>query len=190
MPKMNIGTQTFLYPMPVVLVGTLVNDKVNFMTVGWVSRLNYQPPLIAIAINKAHHTPRGIQETGAFSINIPSTDMVEITDYCGLVSGKTTDKSGLFEVFYGELSVAPMIARCPLTMECKLVQTVDLSSNHLFLGEIVASYSEDRFLTDGKPDVKKMDPLVLTMPDNGYWAVGEYVAKAWSIGKERKQGKD
>jgi flavin reductase (DIM6/NTAB) family NADH-FMN oxidoreductase RutF len=153
------------------------------------SRVNFKPPMIAIAINKAHYTPKGIQENGAFSINIPGKSMVEVTDYCGLVSGRKVDKAVLFEIFYGELQGAPMIPECPLNMACKLVETVDLPSNHLFIGEIVGAYSGEQFMTDGNPDIKKINPLVLSMPDNSYCGVGELIAKAWNVGKELKKAK-
>lgn len=77
-----------------------------------------------------------------------------------------------------------MIAACPLTMACRVTQAVSLPSDTLFIGEIVAAYTEERYLSDGKPDVHKMQPFVLTMPDNNYWGVGRHVGKAWSIGKE------
>jgi flavin reductase (DIM6/NTAB) family NADH-FMN oxidoreductase RutF len=187
MQKLNIDTNVYLYPMPVVLVGAKVQAKPNFMTVGWVSRVNFKPPMIAACINKAHYTPEGIIENRAFSINIPGKSMVGVTDYCGLVSGRKVDKAMLFKVFYGELQGAPMIAECPLNMECRLVDTVDLPSNYLFIGEIVGAYCGEEFMTDGNPDVRKIDPFVLTMPDNSYWGVGEFVARAWSVGKELKK---
>ncbi len=43
--------------------------------------------------------------------------------------------------------------------------------------------SEDRFLTEGEPDVKKINPFLLTMPDNRFWSIGECVGKAWNAGK-------
>ena len=67
-----------------------------------------------------------MEENGVFSINLPSVEMVEATDYCGVVSGHKVDKSGLFKVFYGKLETAPMIEECRLNMECKLVQKVAL----------------------------------------------------------------
>jgi flavin reductase (DIM6/NTAB) family NADH-FMN oxidoreductase RutF len=48
--------------------------------------------------------------------------MVEVTDYCGIVSGKNNDKSRIFDLFYGKLKTIPMIKDCPLNMECKLVE--------------------------------------------------------------------
>ena len=89
-------------------------------------------------------------------------------------------------VFKGEVTGAPMIEECRLCMECRLIQTVDLPADELFIGEIVGAFADAGCLTDGKPDVKKIDPFTLTMPDNGYWRVGERVGKAWRIGESLK----
>lgn len=69
----------------------------------------------------------------------------------------------------------------------KVSQPVDLQTHSFFIAEIVNIYTEDRFLTDGNPDIKKINPFLLTMPDNNYWAVGEKIGKAWDCGKEFKQ---
>jgi flavin reductase (DIM6/NTAB) family NADH-FMN oxidoreductase RutF len=71
-------------------------------------------------------------------------------------------------------------------MECKLVETVESGLNEIFTGEIVGTYTEEKFLTDGKMDFRKMKPLILSQPDASYWNLGEPVAKAWSIGKKYK----
>jgi flavin reductase (DIM6/NTAB) family NADH-FMN oxidoreductase RutF len=77
-----------------------------------------------------------------------------------------------------------MIAECPLCLECRVHEIVDLGSHELFIADIVASWSEPRFLdTDGRPDIAKMRPFVLTMPDNRYWAVGEHIGDAWRAGR-------
>lgn len=184
--KVKIGTNIMLYPMPMVLVGTLVDERANFMAVGWVARVNMTPPIMALGLNQRHHTPTGIRECGTFSINIPGVDLVTETDYCGLVSGRDRDKSGVFDLFYGELETAPMIVQCPICIECQLLDVVPLPSHNLFLGEVVATYADPGCLTGGQPDVEKVRPFVLTMPDNRYWALGPQVGKAWSDGKEFK----
>jgi len=186
MSKTNIGKNTFIYPNPVTLLGTIVDGKPNFMALGWISRANANPPLVAIGVGKAHYTPKGIIETKTFSINYPSVDMVEIADYCGIASGKNIDKASLFNIFYGELGNAPMISQCPLCIECRLVDTLNYATNYLFVGEIIGTYIDDICLTNGKPDIKKIDPLLLTMPDNSYWKVGDYIGQAWGIGRNFK----
>jgi flavin reductase (DIM6/NTAB) family NADH-FMN oxidoreductase RutF len=190
MEKINISVNVCPYPMPVSLVGAVVNGRINFMAVAWLARVNLKPPIIGVAINKRHHTPAGIRENEAFSVNFPSADLMEKTDYCGLVSGREMDKSGLFAIFHGQLDAAPMIKECPLCLECKLVKTVSLATNELFLGEIKGVYTEERYLTDGKPDVHKMNLLILTRPDNNYWTVGAHQGKAWSVGKKLKSQGD
>lgn len=184
MNKVKIGKHGFVYPMPMVVVGTVVDDRVNFMAVGWVSRVNFNPPMIAVALGKTHYTNTGIHKHKTFSVNIPGIDLMEKVDYCGLVSGEKIDKSNVFNVFHGELPNAPMIRECPLCMECRLVNTVELTSNTLFIGEIIETYTEERYLTDDKPDIKKINPFTLTMPDNHYWKVGENTGRAWHIGKK------
>jgi len=183
MEKQQIGNNFFI-PMPVVLVGTQVNGKANFMALGWCARVNGNPPMIACGIANNHYTPEGMAAAKTFSVNIPSLDLLEKTDYCGIVSGAKTDKSEIFEVFYGSLKTAPMIKECPVTLECRLVQTVALPTHGLYIGEIVGAYADGRVIKDGKPDFPGIDPLFLTMPDNRYWTLGKYAGDAWSAGKK------
>ncbi len=185
MVPIKLGKNIFA-PMPVALVGAQIKGKPNFMAVGWLTRVNVSPPLIAVALNNSHLTPKGVIENGTFSICFPSVSMKQIVDYCGIVSGNKVDKSALFDLFYGETLTAPMIVDCPLNIECKLVQAIDLQDHSIYIGEIVAAYSEEQFLTDGKPDFKKIDPMLLTIPDNRYWRFGEQVGSAWKDGLQLK----
>jgi len=192
MSKIVIEKSAFCLPWTQTLLGTHVNGKVNFMALDWLTRVNYQPAMLGICVNKGHASNAAIRETGEFSVNIPTVDMVAVTDYCGIVSGSKEDKSKLFDIFYGELKSAPLITACPLNIECKLVQHVDLPTNTLFIGEIRNIYSEEKYLENGKPDVKKVRPFLLTMPDNRFWSVGEQVGNAWKDGvayKEKLGGK-
>ena len=186
MGKISAGRNVFIYPMPVTLLGTLVDNKPNFMALGWVTRVNANPPTVGCGVGRHHHSVRGIEENRTFSINLPSAGMIEKTDYSGLVSGKNTDKAALFDVYYGELGTAPMITECPLSLECQLEVTVENPTNNFYIGEIIASYTEEKYLTKGKPDIQKINPLLLTMPDNRYWKVGDYAGDAWNIGKTLK----
>lgn len=182
MDKVRINSETILYPMPCSIVGTLVEKKPNYLAVAWFSMVNFKPLWIAIALNKVHYSNGGIKESGAFSINVPSADMVDVTDYCGIVSGRKYDKSKEFETFYGESGDAPMIKECPYNIECRLINVVDLPSNELFIGEVLTVYSDERYLTEGVPDMKKVNPLVLSMPERSYLTLGGRVAAAWETG--------
>lgn len=185
MKKIFEHKNLFCLPWTLTILGTHLKGKVNFMALDWLTRVNVNPAMLGICVNKNHGSHEAILETGEFSVNIPSVEMIEATDYAGLVSGKRVDKSNLFSVFYGELKAAPMISDCPLTIECKVSQPVDLPTHSFFIAEIINIYTEDRFLTDGNPDIKKINPFLLTMPDNNYWSIGENIGKAWNSGKKR-----
>ncbi len=184
--KTKLGADTFLYPMPTTLVGANVEGKPNYATVAYCGIVNSSPPLISVGLRRARYTLAGIKENGTFSVNIPSADMVEATDYCGIASGHKVDKSTLFETFYGELETAPMIGECPINMECRLVQTLEFATHDVLIGEIVEAYTEEQYLTDGVPDIKKIDPILYSTKDSKYWRVGEYLAQAFSVGKKLK----
>jgi flavin reductase (DIM6/NTAB) family NADH-FMN oxidoreductase RutF len=138
-------------------------------------------------MGKAHYTNTGIKENKVFSVNIPSEDLVVATDYVGLVSGKKTDKSGVFEVFYGNLKNAPMIAECPINMACKLYDIYDTPTHDLFIGEILETYADETVLENGKVNLARVKPLLFDMSSIQYWSVGRPVARCWNIGKQMKK---
>lgn len=182
MAKQNIG-DNFTYPMPVVMVGAVINGSPNFMTAAWFTTLNSAPPLIGISLGKGRHTTQGVLETGQFSINLPGVGQAALADYCGLVSGRDENKAAQIDVFFGALKSAPMVGQCPLNMECRVTQTVELPDHYLFVAEIAGVHCEEAVLADGKVDQEKLQPFVLVMPANTYQALGEHVGDAWEIGK-------
>ena len=183
----RIDSNVSIYPMPVVLVGAVVGGRANLLAVGWISRVNHQPPMLSISLSKRHYTNDGIREHKEFSVNVPGVGLLEKTDYCGLVSGREVDKSKLFDFFYGRLRNAPLVRECPLCMACTLVEAVSLPSNDLFIGEIIEAYADEGSLTAGNPDIRKVQPFTLTMPDNTYWRIGEKAGKAWDAGRKLMQ---
>lgn len=189
MAKILLGPQTLLYPKPALLVGANVDGKPNFMAVAWGGIANGEPPMISVAIRHQRYTLKGIKQNMTFSVNIPSTDMVRETDYCGIVSGAKVNKAEVcgFKVSYGKLDNAPLIEQCPVNLECKVVHILDLGSHALVIGRIEETHVSDSCLTDGKPDVDKIKPFIYTTaPAIQYQALGEVIAKAFSIGKELK----
>jgi len=186
MAKQEIARACHQYPMPVVLVGAQKDGRANFMPAAFCGMLNTKPPILVLGLALGHFTTAGIRENGVFSVNIPSTDMVKVTDYCGLVSGHKHDKSGLFKVFYGKLKTAPMIEECRLTMECRLMQEIPFEPDGAFVGEIVAAYCDEEYMDGKLPDMAKLDPIIFSMGDNSYWNIGKKIGTAWSIGKDYK----
>ena len=195
MTKNKIPPGCYVFPTPTVLVGANVKGKPNFNAIGWVCGHEFNPPLISICSNQGHHNNVGIKENQTFSVNTPSVEMVEITDYCGIKSGKSVDKSELFDVFYGELKTAPMIKEATLNLECKLIHTVDTKEisntkmgHDIFIGEVVQAFAEEKYLTKGAPDMEKIKPFALSNSRSRtrYYNIGKELGVAWSIGNNYK----
>lgn len=187
MDKVQVGPQTLIYPMPAMLVGADVDGKPNFMTVAWGGIANGDPPMLSLAIRHTRHTLKGIKQNMTFSVNIPSADQARETDYCGMVSGSKTDKTDKcrFQVFYGTVSSAPLIAQCPVNLECRALHILNLGSHSLVIGKIEETYVSASCLTNGKPDVAKIRPLIyVTGPATRYQELGNVVAKAFHVGKD------
>ena len=100
---------------------------------------------------------------------------------------KRFNQSDLFDIFYGRLKSAPLIKECPINVECRVVEKVKLTTNYLFVGEVVGVHAEDSILTDGHPDPEKVNPFVLSMPDNRFWGLVDCVGRAWHEGKSFKE---
>ena len=186
MTKIEIDSGGSPFPKPVVLVGSVVDGRPNFFTVAWFNRMSRKPNIWGACVGKTKHTLQGIQENKSFSVNFPCANLVMKTDYCGIHSGKDIDKSAIFDIFYGEIETAPMIKECPVTAECTLTELIDMSTHYLLLGEVKHLYSEEKFMTDGVLDQKKLNLLVFTNPARQYWTLGDVVADAFSVGKDLK----
>jgi len=186
--RRTLGGINLLHPTLATLVGTTVNGKPNFITIAHIGIFTHgKPNLISLGMGKTHYSNQGIKENRTFSVNIPSENLVQETDYVGLYSGKKHDKSGLFEIFYGELKTAPMIRECPVSMECKLHNVYDTPSHDVFIGEIVETYVDESILIDDAVDISAVKPLLFDMSSRKYWSLGDEKAKSWNVGKEIKK---
>jgi len=183
--KVKLGAMIPAYPMPVALVGALVDGKPNFLTAAWFSMLCYSPPMLGVALGHSHHTNKGIRENKVFSLCLPGEQLIAVTDHVGIVSGKNTDKSGLFELFQGETG-APLIAQCPLCVECELIRVEKNGPNELYLGKIIQVHADSEVLTEGRLDLAKIRPLLLSQPESLYYGLGKKLEKAWSVGRNYK----
>lgn len=163
-------------PFPTVLVGADVNNKPNFTTIG-ACGVVCQEPVLYISLKSSHYSTAGVKENGFFSVNIPSANLLQQTDYCGSVSGSTIDKSTVFTSFYDELGKAPLIRECPLNFLCQVLQTIPVFDFELFLGQIVAVYADESCLTEGRPDAQKMDPIINV--GGAYLNLGQVIGTAF-----------
>ena len=185
MRKVKKGPQTWMFPLPALLIGTVVGGKPNFMTAAWGSIANAEPPMICVAIRRNRYTRNGIEVGGGLTVNIPATSQAPEVDFCGIESGSKADKAARcgFTVSICGATGAPMVEECPVNLECKIDQIVELGTHSLVIAFVLETYVSEDCITDGTLDVAKADPLVyLTGTARRYVHAGAPAGDAFSVG--------
>jgi flavin reductase (DIM6/NTAB) family NADH-FMN oxidoreductase RutF len=128
-----------LYPNPVVLVSTEYDGKESIITLGWVGTICSNPPMVSISIRPSRFSHNLVKKSREFVINIPTTKMLEQIEICGTQSGKNTDKwkKCSFTKQPSDTISVPVIAECPVNMECKVTQIISLGSHDMFIAEVM-----------------------------------------------------
>lgn len=174
--RIQIKPSTFLNPVPVIMATCGSMEHSNIITLAWAGTVNSEPPMLSISVRKERYSYNIIKDSGVFGVNLVSRDIVKQCDYCGVKSGRDTDKfadTGLTK-FQGDATGVPLIAESPVTLECRVVNTLELGSHDMFLGRIEnVSVSKELFDENGAIDLRKAD---LTAYNHGeYYALGEYL---------------
>ncbi len=186
-----MGKIPLVYPIPIVLAGAEVQGRANFATLGDCGIMGINPPLVYVSLHRDHYTTRGIEEHRVYSINIPPTSLLAATDYCGIVTGEEVDKSGLFEVFYGELGTAPMIAECRVNLECRVIESLGIEQRRIYVGEVVQVYVDEEYVVEEEGrrsmvEMTELDPIIYGL-DNRYYRVGEMIGTGYAEGRVYQQ---
>ena len=187
--KKSFGAKTLIFPAPVWCVGSYdTNGRPNIMTIAWGGICCSKPPCVTISLRKATYTYGNILERKAFTLNVPSEQYVREADYFGIASGRDVDKfkeTGHTPV-KSDLVDAPYVDEFCMVLECKLVHHYELGLHTHFVGEILDVKIEEAVLADGdKPDIKKIKPFVFSPEVRHYHGIGEFIGKAFDIGKKR-----
>ena len=188
--KKKLGATDTYFPVPTTLVVSGRGTEANIATIVWSGIVSSTPPTIGISFYKERYSLELITATGEFTVNIPSAEFIEEVDYCGIVSGKRTNKfsdTGFTPVM-GSVVKSPIIKECPYNMECKVVQQIELGDWILVLGEIVETHIDAEKIiknnVKNKIDVSKVNPLIYCAGIREYWQLGNKVGEGFSAGKK------
>jgi flavin reductase (DIM6/NTAB) family NADH-FMN oxidoreductase RutF len=144
------------------LVSCGTGREANIITLAWVGTLCSGPPLVGIGVRPNRHSHGLIVDEGEFVVNLPRAEQVKWVDYCGVVSGRDEDKwaaCGFTPAAASQVEV-PLIAECPVNIECRLHQTVSLGTHDLFIGQVVAVQMDEDVLDErGHLDLTKASPF-------------------------------
>ncbi|MCG6877532.1 MAG: flavin reductase family protein [Deltaproteobacteria bacterium] len=186
--KKSFGPKTLIFPTPVWCVGSYdAKGRPNIMTIAWGGICCSKPPCVTISLRKATYTYGNIMDRGAYTLSVPSEKFVQAADYFGMVSGRSVnkfEKTGLTPE-RSELVDAPYVAEFPMVLECKLIHHHEIGLHTHFVGEILDVKIDANVLNDDRlPDMEKILPLVYSPEIQRYYGIGEFVGKAFDVGKK------
>lgn len=169
-------------PRPIAFVSSIAPEgNVNLSPFSFFNAYSSKPPIVAIGPAIAARTGRAkdsllnILEHGECTISTVSYSMVHKMNIASAEYPRDVDeyvKSG-FSKGASILVTPPFVAESPFSMECKLIENIELrrdigGNGNLMMLEVVAFHVSDSVMVDGKVDPRKMD-LVARL-SHGYYA--------------------
>ncbi len=183
--RKNFGPKTWMYPLPVLIVGTYdENGKANAMNAAWGGI--YDENQVILCLSFGHKTYKNIKAKGAFTVSMADAAHMTACDYVGIESGNKVEdkmeKAG-FTTTPSTFVDAPIINELPMTLECKLIgETADGN----LIGQILNISADESILTEGRIDPALLRPITFDPVNNAYRVLGEVVGKAFQDGAALK----
>lgn len=129
------------------------------MAAAWAMPLDFEPPKIAVVLDKSTWTRQLLEASGTFVLNVPCAAQADIAQTVGSTSGlELTQGQGLdkfqvygLQTFSGELIDAPMLEGCVAWLECRLLPEPNNHQQYdLFLAEVIAAQADERVFSEGR----------------------------------------
>ena len=189
MSKEVFKGSVILNPVPVVLITSKsLEDKVNVFTVAWAGTINTKPPMLSISVRPERLSYEYIKERGEFVVNLPNVSLTKAVDYCGVRSGRTTDKIKEmgFSLEDGNSVNVPYIKECPVSIECKVREIIPLGTHDLILADVVGS-NVDKELIDEKGKIHFEKANLITYSHGEYFKVDNRAIGSFGYSVRKKK---
>ena len=181
---------TLLNPTPVVLVSCAEKgnpEHRNMITLAWAGTVNSEPPMVSISVRKSRYSHELIRQSGEFVVNLTDENMCRAVDYCGVKSGRDTDKAketGLRYMPAEGLDTAPAVEGAPVSLCCRVKEVLELGSHDLFIGQVeTVMVRED--LIDKKGGVHLEKAGLVAYSHGLYQKIGDVMGFfGWSVARE------
>lgn len=164
-----------VYPVPAVLVTVRDHEgRDNVITVAWTGTVCSNPPMAYISVRKERFSHHMLMESGEFVINLTTEQLSRAADYCGVKSGRDTDKFKMMNLHKGKASKVnvPILEESPVNIECQVTQVLELGSHDMFLAKVVAVDVDEAYIDrNGKFDLAKAAPIVYS--HGNYFGLGK-----------------
>lgn len=180
-----------IYPLPAVMVSCGSEpSEYNIITVSWTGTICSDPAMCYISVRPSRHSYDIIKRRGEYVINLTTSGLAKVTDWCGVRSGRDYDKFRETGLTPGKASVvaAPVISESPVSIECVVKEIKELGSHHMFISEVVAVSADSRYFDEGTGIFRLKETNPLCYIHGKYYDSGNYIGKfGFSVEKVRKK---
>ncbi|MDD3353306.1 flavin reductase family protein [Zoogloea sp.] len=138
---------------PTVLVSSAHAGRRNVMAAAWSMPLDFDPPKVAVVIDKSTLTRTLIEASGEFVLAVPTRALAETTLAAGSCSGRDGDKFTAleFDTLPASRVAAPLPAGCIAWLECRVLDEPHLQRTYdLFLAEVVLAWADPEVYSEGR----------------------------------------
>jgi flavin reductase (DIM6/NTAB) family NADH-FMN oxidoreductase RutF len=152
--KEALKPNTTLYPVPVVIVTCGIEGNFNLFTLNRIASCNAEPPMLSISVRPSRASHDLIDRYGEFVVNIPWPELELLSDFVGTTTITETHKWDETGVSYtdADFVTAPLLSKCPVNIECRVVHRLRLPSHSLFVAEVLAVHA-DRLVLNERNEV-------------------------------------
>lgn len=175
MSKQSWKPGNMLYPVPAVLITVADKQgKPNIFTVAWAGTVCSDPPMVSISVRPTRYSHQIIEDTGEFVINLTTRKLAYATDYCGVKSGRDTDKfkDMHLSILPADKVKAPLLKESPVNIECRVKQTLRLGTHDMYVADVVAVHADEAYMDKkGRFMLDKAEPIAYS--HGGYFTLGE-----------------
>lgn len=136
---------------PTVLVASAHDGRRNLMAAAWNMPLDFDPPKVAVVIDKATYTRELIEASGEFVLAVPTRAAAAQALAAGSRSGRDEDKFAALGIaaYAADKVGAPLPGGCIAWLECRVIPEPHIQQAYdLFLGEVVAARADARLFRD------------------------------------------
>ncbi|WP_099797416.1 flavin reductase family protein [Variovorax sp. 54] len=153
---------------PTVLVSAAHDGRRNIMAAAWAMPLDFDPPKVAVVLDKSTWTRVLLEGAGTFALQVPTRAQLDLTEALGNSSGREiagrdgSDKFAAYglSTFAGEATGAPLLEGCAAWLECRLLPEPPIQQRYdLFLGEVIAAQADARVFSEGRWHFEGHDEL-------------------------------
>lgn len=187
MAKISWRAGTLLAPLPPALISSGTLDNPNVMTAAWTGIIASDPALTYVSIRPSRYSHEIISKTKEFVINVPNLPLAKATDFCGVKSGRDTDKFKVCNLTAAKCEKidAPQILEAPISLECKVIDVKTFGTHDMFLAEIVAVDVDDKYINqNGALDIEKTG--LIAYAHGFYYTLGRKLGKfGFSVEKKK-----